>query len=93
SSEGSTTDPFNQEYESQSYDESSSNSNGSKVNDDQKRFLSYDGNYRDSSSSIINPFGSNNNLTTQPLDYDRYPQGLTGSRAVSTGSNGTGSDP
>ncbi|KAG7927499.1 hypothetical protein KL925_002870 [Ogataea polymorpha] len=89
SSGGSSTDPFNQEYEPQSYDESSSNSNGSKSPEERKQFLDYNNSYRDSTSSIVNPFGSNNNLNSQPLDYDRYPQGLTGSRAVSMGSAGS----
>ena len=97
------TDPFNQEYEMQSYDDSSTHSHGSKqgsaatnsTTDDQQRLLNYNSSYHNSSSSIVNPFGSTNNLINSSTgagaasELDRYPQGLTGSRVASMASLGS----
>ncbi|GMG54921.1 unnamed protein product [Ambrosiozyma monospora] len=93
SSDGSG-DPFNQEqdYEMDSYDGSSSNSNGSKPMEHKKLLgATYDNpSYQNSSSSVLNPFGSSSNLmsgsgaaSSSAPTFDRYPQGLTGSRVMS----------
>lgn len=97
SSESSeATDPFNQEYEMQSYDESSSHSNGSKnaSSEDRQHLLNYNSSFQNSSASVVNPFSSANNLVAgsakpgRASEYDRYPQGLTGSRVTSLASLG-----
>ncbi|VEU22919.1 DEKNAAC104217 [Brettanomyces naardenensis] len=72
-------------------------SNASKdANDDKQRLLNYNSSFQNSSSSVVNPFSSSNNLPQLPNSlppsasaYTRYPQGLTGSRVASTQSLGS----
>lgn len=92
-------DPFNQEaneYESNSYDETSSfnNSNLKNVNSStpeiKQHLLNYNSSFHNSSTSLLmNPFSSTNKLNyiynenSKTSEYDRYPKRLSGSRVSS----------